>query len=222
MTQYADNGIGVWATAVYQTTPQIPTGNWKLPDGHFIPTRVDMRIAAPRPDEERTENSRYSWAYPGLEYTVPIAVIGGSYPFYYQIIARSGPASIQNATIGETRTYNVGTEWYDTQNFRDYGVIRWIPAIEDEGEAFSFTVQVTGQDYKLATIEFSGTVQADKFTFIQDGAAPGGDGTLNSPYEDLTDLWVDRDDDRWQGQMIVLRAGTYSNSNDVWWTEAIP
>jgi hypothetical protein len=69
--------VGQWSAEASARTTTPVVGDWQLPAGHFEPSHIQPRIIAPRPDVERTYASRYSWAYPGLEYAVPIVVLGG-------------------------------------------------------------------------------------------------------------------------------------------------
>jgi hypothetical protein len=144
-----------------------------------------------------------------MQYAVPVVVLGGSYPHYYEITGRTGPASISNATIGNRRAYSIGVNWYETQDWEDYGTLRWTPAPGDEGQTFSFTIRVTGQDGASATVTYSGTVQSDKFVFLDANAAPGGDGSFTSPFIDFDDLWTGPDDTTFDGKILVFRAGRY-------------
>jgi len=183
--------------------------DWQLPAGHFHPSEIPIEIIGPRPDNERTFRSRYNWAHPGMQYAVPIAVLGGSYPHYYEIVAVDGPASLASATIGGQRQYGVGVEWYETQDWEDYGTLRWTPAAEDEGQDFEFTIRVTGQDGLSAEVTFSGQVNSAQFVFVDSNGAPGGDGTVGSPFLDFDDLWTDNTDTRFDGKIIVFREGIY-------------
>jgi hypothetical protein len=195
------------AVSVTDTTKEAQ--DWQLPAGHYHPSEIPIEIIGPRPDNERTHRSRYNWAHPGMQYAVPIAVLGGSYPHYYEIVAVDGPASLASATIGGQRQYGVGVEWYETQDWEDYGTLRWTPAAGDEGQDFSFTIRVTGQDGLSAEVTFSGQVNSAQFVFVDSNGAPGGDGTVGSPFLDFDDLWTDNTDTRFDGKIIVFREGIY-------------
>jgi len=183
--------------------------DWQLPAGHFHPSEIPIEIIGPRPDNERTFRSRYNWAHPGMQYAVPIAVLGGSYPHYYEIVAVDGPASLASATIGGQRQYGVGVEWYETQDWEDYGTLRWTPVAGDEGQDFSFTIRVTGQDGLSAEVTFRGQVNSAQFVFVDSNGAPGGDGTVGSPFLDFDDLWTGPEDTSFDGKIIVFREGIY-------------
>ncbi len=184
-------------------------GIFQLAAGRFTPTQFTMEIASPRPDSERI-NSRYSFALPGVEFEAPIAVLAGAYPYRYEIISRSGSASnISAATIGESRQYGVGREWYGTADQKGFGKLSWTPDIGDDGLTYSFTVRVTGQDGVFQTVTFSGVVSLGKFIAVQDGVT-SGTGTLESPFEDNSDWWgVDGTDATHAGKLVYYRAGNY-------------
>ena len=182
--------VGQFSAAQYGSTPVIPEGDWKLPAGHFEVSPYPMEIISPRPDGTRTPQSRYSWAYPGAEYRVPICVLFGSYPFLYEITAFGGDASTATATMLGQRAYGVGKEWYESEDWRQYGILRWTPTEEDVGKTFSFTVRVTGQADEQQTITWTGTVTREQFIFVDSEAADGGDGTFESPLNDINDLFV--------------------------------
>ena len=184
-------------------------GDFQLSASNYVVSDLTMEIAAPRPDVERSVNSRYDFASTEFEYEVPITVKGGSYPFKYEITARSGTANVATATIGETRTYGVGREWLGSANQKDYGVIRWTPLSSDDTKTFSFTVRVTDQAANTATVTYTGVVEDSKFIFVQDGVV-SGTGTFASPFEDNIDFWPDGTDATYASKFVVYRAGNYA------------
>ena len=196
--------VGQFSAAQYGSTPVIPEGDWKLPAGHFEVSPYPMEIISPRPDGTRTPQSRYSWAYPGIEYRVPICVLFGSYPFLYEITAFGGTASTATATMLGQRAYGVGKEWYESEDWRQYGILRWTPTEEDVGKTFSFTVRVTGQADEQQTITWTGVVTREQFVFVDSEAAEGGDGTFESPLNDINDLWG-TSDTQYKGKIAYLR-----------------
>ena len=198
-------GNSSYATANGTTT----ASTFQLAASNYVVSDLTMEIAAPRPDVERSANSRYDFASTEFEYEVPITVKGGSYPFKYEITARSGTANVATATIGETRTYGVGREWLGSANQKDYGVIRWTPLSGDDTKTFSFTVRVTDQAANTATVTYTGVVEDSKFIFVQDGVV-SGTGTLASPFEDCIDFWPNEADSTYSDKFVVFRAGNYS------------
>lgn len=211
---WSGTGTGGGDTGEDPSTPQAPGSAFQLPSTHFVAQRVPMEIINPRPDVERSSNSRWSFAYPGIEMEAPVGVRGGAYPFKYEIVARSGTADVANAWIGQTRSYNVGREWYQSQNFREYGVFRWTPDINDDGKTYSFSIRVTGQDGVTQTRTFSGVVQASKFLFVDPSVATAGNGTKGSPYKFASNLWASAADNTNAGKFVYYRAGNIGAFTD--------
>lgn len=209
-------------TEATTTVALVEADDFQLAAGHYEDSHITAEIIAPRPDVERSTGSRYSYAYPGLEYEVPIVVLGGSYPFKYEITASSGTANVAGATIGETRSYSVGREWYGSANMKDYGILRWTPDAGDDGNTFSFTVKVTGQDGTTAERTFTGDVQTSKFIFVDLDVASSGDGTKDTPYKDTDDGWWD--DGNHGGKFVYYRgrAGTYAAFPTSTWKSTKP
>lgn len=162
---------------------------WQLASGHYESYKIAPQFVAPLADANRSSYSRYGWASTQFEYEVPVVVLGGSYPFFYEIRSTGGTADTSTATIGASRTYGTGLAWYGSANQRGYGILRWTPAVGDDGKTFSFTVRATGQDGSYCERTFGGTVQNSKFKFVDIDAVSSGDGTLASPYKDTTDGW---------------------------------
>ncbi|MDX1560677.1 MAG: hypothetical protein R3193_17355 [Marinobacter sp.] len=156
----------------------LPSGDFALATGHFLPAKVPPLIIHPRPSNELTTNSRASYAYPGIQYRLPIGVMGGAYPFKYEITARSGTADVANAAIGGTLVIS-GDELIPAN---DYGVIEWTPAAGDDGKTYSFDVRVTDQEGSTDTVTINGVVDSSKFVFLDPAATGGGTGTINSPF----------------------------------------
>ena len=183
---------------------------WQLAQDHFNKSYINLEIITPRPDSERTNGNRYSSAYPGLRFEVPIIVLGGSYPFKYEIISRTGTANVSTATIGETRTYGVGREWIGSTNQKKYGTLNWTPegsaGSGDDNKTYSFTVKVTDQEGSSSTVTFSGSVDSSRFVFVDNEAQGSSDqGTINNPYLDTDRLWNSTGTDaRHQGMLVYI------------------
>lgn len=183
---------------------------FQLASGHFMPAKVTMAANAPRPDGERSTSSRYSFMHSGMENAMPIVILGGAYPYKYEITSRSGTAStLATASIGETRTYQTDRSWYGTANQKDYGVFRWTPT-GDDGDTYNFTVTVTDQDGTTVAVAFSGVVQDSKFIFVDPvgGDDTTGTGTLAAPWATNT-KWctVTVTDATYADKFVVWRAG---------------
>ena len=201
------NSTSPYADGAYKGGDR-PT-DWQLPLANYVSSKITMAIVSPRPDVERSTNSRYSFAYPAIEFSAPISVVGGAYPYQYQIVSSSGTATLSGLSIGETRDYNVGREWFGSSNQNDYGVLRFTPDALDDGKTYSITVRVTGQDGVSVDVTFSGTVDESKFIFVEDGVV-SGDGTLASPFEDNSDWWgIDGNDATYAGKFVYYKSGSY-------------
>lgn len=187
----------------------IEPAEWQLPVGNYVPTKLTMSVNAPRPDIERGINSRYSFMHSGMENAMPIVILGGSYPFRYEITSRSGTANTATATIGQTRTYSTDRSWYGSANQKDYGIFRWTPT-GDDGNTYAFTVRITGQDGVFIDVPFSGVVQDSKFLFVDPvgGNDTTGTGTLALPWQ-TNSKWSEAtsEDDTYKDNFIVWRSG---------------
>jgi parallel beta-helix repeat protein len=186
-----DDGSGGDASTDEGSSGGEPEGPWQLPEGHFEPAVIPLSIVAPRP--EMSESSRYARAYPGLRYEVPVAVLGGAWPFAYELTA--APAGM---TIGEHH----GDE--------DYGRVVWeTPTAEESPHAVEVTV--TDQEGTQASVAFSIAVTTDGFLFVD--AANGDDqnsGTLEAPFQTIDGFYRgDKWDATHSGSIVYYRAGTY-------------
>ena len=169
----------------------VVTGDWRLPPGHFIPAKMPMHLVYPRPESETATWARHLWAYPGIEYRIPVAVQGGAYPFHFEIL--SGPPGM---TIGQT-------VWE-----RDYGIASWTPAVGDG--AHPVNILVTDQEGNQVTASFNVSVDRNQFIFLDPAAAPGGDGSINSPLRTFDEIHRgSRDDRTFSGRILYLRGGLH-------------
>src|SRR5689334_3733291 len=79
---------------------------WQLAAGHYETAKIPLEIIAPRAG--LTTANRYYKTYPGIAYRVPVVVLGGAFPFKFELL--TAPSGM---TIGQ----------YDGDT--DYGVINW-------------------------------------------------------------------------------------------------
>ena len=164
---------------------QAEPGDFRLPATNFVSTRVtgmQPDIVMPRPDSERGPDSRYSFAYPGIPYEVPVVVQGGSYPFRCRVTATGGEANTTGLAIGsEVLIEQDG--WLQRPD--DYCVVRWTPDVGDDEKRFQYTVEVTDQDGNVATVTVSGRVSRDKFVFYDSSDSGSQEtGTIEEPFND--------------------------------------
>lgn len=146
-----------------------------------------LEIIAPRAG--LNTSNRYYKAYPGLEFSVPIAAIGGRYPNTYSLT--SGPSGMS----------------VDASS----GILVW-PNPVTSGSPHSVTVQVTDALGATASVTWTITVTTTGFIFVQAGAANGGSGTLASPFNSIDDWYVNKTDTTYSGQFIYYRSGTYNTN----------
>lgn len=162
---------------------------WQLAPGHFEPAKLPLEIIAP--EAGIGDESRYSKAYPGIEYRVPIAVLGGAWPFRYELV---------NAPSG----MNIG----QTLGAADYGIVSW--ATPTAGE-HAVSVKVTDQQGATSTVEWSIEVTGAGFLFVD--ATNGDDsnpGTLSAPMKTMAGWFgSDKYDDVHAGAFVYYRAGSY-------------
>lgn len=196
-----DHGGGTYGST------DAPVADFQLPVGNYEDSKLTMAVNAPRPDVERTTNSRYSYMHSGMENAMPIVVLGGAYPYHYEITSNTGTADTSTATIGETRTYDTDRDWYGSDNQKDYGIFRWTPT-GDDGETYDFTITVTGQDGVSIDVEFSGVVEDSKFIFVDPvGGDDANAGTLAAPFETNDHWYINATDGTYADKFVVWRAG---------------
>ena len=151
-------------------------GGWRLPETHFVSAKMPMRLVHPRsmPGNDETATwARHKYAYPGLEYRIPVSIQGGAYPFHYEIVSGPGWLSIGQQYGGD-----------------EYGVLSGIaPATPQAAE--TVVLRVTDQELTVIDIEFPLTVTTDGFIFVDASVARSGDGTIGSPLKRFAELHGD-------------------------------
>jgi hypothetical protein len=147
----------------------IQDGDWRLPDGHYVSARMPMTLVHPRPDPETNPWARHKHAYPGIEYRIPVAVQGGAYPFFYEVL--EGPAGM---TVGQQ------------YGLPDYGELTWTPI--NQNGVHKVRIRVTDQDFTQVETQFEITVGTENFVFVDANAARSGDGTIGSPLKSFREL----------------------------------
>ena len=169
--------------------------SWKLAEGHFYPAVMPMELVYPRPDVETADMARHRWAYPGVLYRIPAAIIqGGSWPFYYEII--EGPES---AGIGSR-----------VESGAEYGVLSWKPRAADNGQTFTFVVRVTDQSGTSVDAKWTVTVDVNKFLFLSPTGHADNPGTIDKPMRDVADVYRgDANDKTFADRLVYFRAGHY-------------
>lgn len=121
-------------------------------------------------------------AYPGLEYNIRAAVIGGAYPYTFPL---------SNAPSGMT---------VDAR-----GVVRW-PSPDSTASA---TIVVRDSEGTQVSATWTIDVTTAGFRFVdavRGNAAPSGAGTLDNPWRTLADVY----NNAGASDIIYFRAGTYN------------
>ncbi|MGI6388543.1 MAG: Ig domain-containing protein [Desulfomonilia bacterium] len=108
-------------------------------------------------------NHRIYRAYPGIEYNIRAAVIGGMYPYKF---------SLSNAPYGMTINENTG-------------VISWP---NPQTSAQSIRLTVTDAENHVATSTWSINVTQNGFIFIDASRTGTETGTISQPYNSIQDI----------------------------------
>ena len=152
-----------------------------------------LEIIQPQPNLDT--RSRYYKAYPGLEYNVRLAVVGGEYPYSYELT--SAPAGMRI----------------------DYrGVITWSNPTA-ASTPYNVTAKVTDAQSNTRSVSWTIAVTTNGFRFIDaingKSAASGGDGSINNPWKNFSDVYQgsvydSKGRSTYAGEFLYWRNGTYS------------
>jgi len=182
-----------------------PTGNhesWFLRDKEYAQTRIPVKIIAPRPNAELTANSRYKWAHSDFNYEVPIIVMGGTPPFYFEVTGVAG-ATIER----KSPAHNPGAY--------SWGVLT-IPAntVSSWSSAQTINVNVYDQLSKsspVANVSWQITKSNSQFIFVD--AVNGNDsnsGNIASPFKTINGYYKsNKNDTSYAEKTVVYRSGNY-------------
>ena len=136
-----------------------------------------------KPSGSMNANHRHYRAYPGIEYNIRAAVIGGDYPYTYSLTNAPSGMTI-NASTGEISWPNPQTSASPTITVRDTAA-RTVSA--------TWTINVTTTGFK--------------FVDATNGqAAPTGTGTLSNPWRTMRDVF----NGTTSTDIVYYRAGTYN------------
>ncbi|MDB4584480.1 right-handed parallel beta-helix repeat-containing protein [Draconibacterium sp.] len=157
-----------------------------------IAANYPLEIIQPRPNLD-TKNRFYK-AYPGLEYNVRLAVIGGEFP--YRFALTSAPAGMTIDARGE---------------------ITWENPIQS-GTAYNVTVEVEDAQSTATSVSWTIVVTTSGFRFIDAAngvpASLGGTGMISSPWKSMKDMYggdvvSSKTTNNFAGEFVYWRAGTY-------------
>ena len=152
---------------------------WRLPEGYFTPSRMEMVISHPRPNTPDWAYSRN--AYPGLAWETPIVVQGGAWPFKYEVVSNGGAEGLK---IGEVLDRQEVDGFTIHSRAEDYGILSW-----DDPQPGSYEVEVRVTDQELATtsITFNLQVGTQGWVFVdaEQGDDATADGTIDKPFKTL-------------------------------------
>ena len=149
-----------------------------------------------QPESGLTNNrNRFYKAYPGIEYNVRMAVLGGKFPFMYSLTTAPEGMSI-NSTTGEI------TWPSPTEDIAPYDVTATVTDSENTTETVSWTVLVTTAGF-LFVDAVNGTA-----------STAGGTGTIGDPWLSLKDVYggdtyADKSASHRPGEFVYFRSGTY-------------
>lgn len=148
-------------------------------------------------------SNRIFKAYPGLEYNIRAAVVGGLYPYTY---------SLSNAPTGMIINQNTGEISWSNPNTSQSGANPTIIVRDSENTTTnaSWTISVTTAGFYFVD-DVNGT-HADGFGCTNPGC---GTGTLTNPWKSMIDWYRGTDssagnDATYQGGIVYWRAGTYA------------
>lgn len=182
-----------------------PTGNhqsWFLRDKEYAQTRIPVKIIAPRPNAELTANSRYKWAHSDFNYEVPVIVMGGTPPFYFEVTGVAGATIERKAPAHNPGAYS-------------WGVLT-IPAntVSSWSSAQTINVNVYDQLSKsspVANVSWQITKSNSQFIFVD--AANGNDsnsGNIASPFKTINGYYKsNKNDTTYAEKTVVYRSGNY-------------
>ena len=156
------SSIYTWSVVADTTGPVI----YPPSEGSDSPYALEIL----QPQAGLDTKNRFYKAYPGLPYSVRLAVTGGSYPYKF---------SLKTAPSGMTINTNTGE-------------ITWPNPIV-QSTAYPTTVEVIDNRGAVKQVSWTILVTTDKFMFVDPvngkNKAAGGTGQINNPFKDFTDVY---------------------------------
>lgn len=176
----------------------LPHAAMALQSGQYESAKFPMVAVYPRPDGETATWARHRMAYAdgSTQYSIPVAVTGGAYPYYYELLTAPSGMVVQN-------------DWNST----NYGVITWTPT----GTASSVPVTIRVTDQTGTYVDLSWTIKAtistSDFIFLDPSVSASGDGSKASPLKTFADVHKNSiTDSTYSGRILYFRTGTHTLS----------
>lgn len=171
-----------------------------LPAGHWVPAKMAMTAIYPLPNASVNSWARhlslfFDPTYGSFDQLIPLGILGGAYPFVWQVITAPTAAQASVGTVYTASGYSFG----------GYGDLTLNP-----NAAFTsgtITVRGTGQDGNYLDLTFapSTTNSVDVFPFANaDSGSDSAAGTIDAPFQTLAKLVT------FPGAIAVLRGATAS------------
>lgn len=133
------------------------------------------------------ESNRIFRAYPGIEYNIRAAVIGGLYPYTF---------SLENAPEGMTVD-------------PDTGEISWPNPQSDAGP---ITLKVIDEEGSTISTQWSIKCTKDNFIFIDSDFSGTENGSFTNPYSSISNM-MDNTDSNDRTDIVYFREGDYTAPN---------
>lgn len=159
-----------------------------------FPAYIPLEITNIKPAGTGTpvisSTNRIFRAYPGIEYNIRAAVIGGLYPYTYSLSGQPSGMTINSAT----------------------GEISWTNPTTTSG---TITLTVTDAEAQTDTAAWVVTVGTSGFVFVDSTAGTNGTGTLASPFNSWANMLTGSSTD----DFVYFRAGTYNIGTGGWMSD---
>jgi hypothetical protein len=169
---------------------------WLAGTGVALAANYPLEIINLKPvgTDGMTTNNRIYRAYPGIEYNVRAAVVGGAYPFSFSL--QNAPAGMTvNAVTGEIRWPNPQANAAPTLVVRD---------AEGTQVSANWSISVTAAGFRFIDAVNGTHALGNGCT------ANCGTGTYANPWRTISDTYEgDRNASTYAGEFLYFRAGTY-------------
>ena len=187
--------------------------------GYFMESDVEPIVVYPRPDSETPTWAKHRTHAISSAYEIPVGVMFGDGPFNYELIT-----DCPGAYIGTSLPQS--GDIFDWQNPGLYGCVR-VEQSDLVAGSYSFEVRVWRQGTPgqrvgnplpgYLSVQWTCNMVAPNTgqpgaveVYVDSSASPGGDGTLNNPYQSIRDvLGPNLADTSHAGMQVCFRGGTH-------------